>query len=193
MASLPKARYTPDQYLEMERKSELKNEYIDGEIVAMVGASERHNLIAGNLMGELHRQLKGTPCRVYPGDMRVDLRERHLYAYPDVVVVCDEPILRDGEMDNLLNPTVIIEVLSKSTEAFDRGRKSMKYRRIESLREYLLVSQEEPHTERYVRLADEWRLREYDGLDKEIELLSVNCRLRLSDIYDKVRFNERAD
>jgi Uma2 family endonuclease len=137
------SRYTPDEYLEIERASEFKSEYIDGYIVAMSGASEPHNLIVTNVVGELRGQLKGRNCRVYSNDMRIDLRERGLFAYPDVVVVCGDPELADEKRDNLRNPVVIIEVLSKSTERYDRGLKFMKYRRIESLQEYLLVSQHE--------------------------------------------------
>jgi Uma2 family endonuclease len=189
MASLPKPRYTPEEYLAMEREAEFKNEYLDGEIIAMVGASEPHNLIVVNLVTELANQLKRRPCKIYASDMRVDLRERYLFAYPDVVVVCGEASFRCGEMDNLLNPTLIIEVLSKSTEYYDRGRKFIKYRRIESLQEYLLVAQDEPRIEQYIRQpSKEWLLSEFDGLETTVYLPSIECHLTFKEVYDKVGF-----
>ena len=191
MASQRKPRYTPDEYLEIERASEFKSEYIDGYIVAMSGASEPHNLIVTNVVGELRGQLKGRNCRVYSNDMRIDLRERGLFAYPDVVVVCGDPELADEKRDNLRNPVVIIEVLSKSTERYDRGLKFMKYRRIESLQEYLLVSQHEALVEHYVRQPnDDWLMSEALGLDAVIHLSSINSDIKLIEAYDKVQFSE---
>jgi Uma2 family endonuclease len=192
MASQPKPSYSIDEYLSMERQAEFKNEYVDGYIVAMAGASEIHNLITTNLAGELRFQLKGRDCRVYSSDMRVDLRERKLFAYPDVVVVCGESQLSDDRRDNLRNPIVIIEVLSPSTESYDRGVKFIKYRRIESLREYLLVSQSEARIEHYVRQQnDAWILSEALGLEAAIQLPSIGCVLKLGEVYDKVKFDEK--
>jgi Uma2 family endonuclease len=191
MASQPKPRYTPEEYLAIEREAEFKNEYLDGEIIAMVGASEPHNLIVVNLVTELANQLKRRPCKIYASDMRVDLRERYLFAYPDVVVVCGDASFRIGEMDNLLNPTLIIEVLSKSTEGYDRGMKFIKYRRIESLQEYLLVAQDEPRIEQYIRQpSKEWLLSEFNGLDTIAYLPSIECHLTFKEVYDKVGFPE---
>jgi Uma2 family endonuclease len=191
MASKPIERFTPDEYLAMERAAQHKSEYFDGEVVAMVGASEPHNLIVTNIVGELSVQLRGRPCRVYASDMRVDVRESGLYAYPDVVALSGEPILSDDERDNLRNPAAIIEVLSKSTEGYDRGRKFMKYRRIESLLEYVLVAQDKTHVEHYVRQQNGgWLLMEATTLDDEIHLASINCQLKLSVIYDKVSIRE---
>jgi Uma2 family endonuclease len=191
MASQPKPRYTPEEYLAIEREAEFKSEYIDGYIVAMSGASESHNLIVTNIVSELRGQLKTRDCRVYPNDMRIDLREQGLFAYPDVVVVCGEPELADERRDNLRNPMVIVEVLSKSTESYDRGLKFMKYRRIESLQEYLLVSQHSALIEHYVRQPNgDWLMSEALGLDVVIHLLSIGCDLRLVEAYDKVRFSE---
>jgi Uma2 family endonuclease len=187
MASKLKPRFTPEEYLELEREAEFKSEYIDGEIIATTGASEPHNLIVTNIVRELSTQLKGRPCRVYSSDMRVDLRERSFYAYPDVVILCGEPKLHDDWMDNLLNPTIIIEVLSQSTEAYDRGRKFMKYRRIESLAEYVLVAQDSCYVEHYTRQPDDhWVLSEASSLDENIYLPSIECDLKLSEVYDKV-------
>ena len=171
MASKPTQHFTAEQYLAAERQSAYKSEYIDGEIVEMVGASEPHNLIVTNVVAELGVQFRGRQCRVYAGDMRVDVRESGLYAYPDVVALCGEPILADDEQDNLRNPTVIIEVLSKSTEAYDRGKKFMKYRRIESLMEYVLIAQDRCHVEHYVRQQHGgWLLSESTALSDEMPI-----------------------
>jgi Uma2 family endonuclease len=191
MVSNPIERFTADEYLAMERAAQYKSEYLDGEVVAMAGASEPHNLIVTNIVAELGVQLRGRPCRVYISNMRVDVRESGLYAYPDVVALCGEPILSDDQRDNLRNPAVIIEVLSKSTEGYDRGRKAMKYRRIESLLEYLLVAQDKSHVEHYVRQAKGgWLLSESTTLGDEILLSSIDCHLKLSAIYDKVSISE---
>lgn len=191
MASKPIQHFTPEQYLAAERESAYKSEYIDGEIVEMVGASEPHNLIVTNVVAELGVQFRGRQCKVYASDMRVDVRDSGLYAYPDVVALCGEPILTDDEQDNLRNPTVIIEVLSKSTEAYDRGKKFMKYRRIESLMEYVLIAQDRYHVEHYVRQQHGgWLLSESTTLGDEIYLSSIDCHLMLSVIYDKVVINE---
>ena len=191
MASKPIERFTTEEYLAMERAAQYKSEFIDGEIVSMVGASEPHNLIVTNIVVELGVQLRGRPCRVYTSDMRVDVREHGLYAYPDVVALCGEPILPDKEQDNLRNPGVIIEVLSKSTEGYDRGRKFAKYRRIESLLEYVLVAQDKTNVEHYTRqLNGGWLLSESTTLGEEIHLSSIDCHLKLSAIYDKVSIAE---
>jgi Uma2 family endonuclease len=191
MASKPIERFTAEEYLAMERAGQDKSEFIDGEIVAMGGASEPHNLIVTNIAGELSVQLRGRQCRVYASDMRVDVRESGLYAYPDVVALCGEPILPDDQQDNLRNPALIIEVLSKSTEGYDRGRKFMKYRRIESLLEYLLVAQDKTHVEHYTRQpTDGWLLSESIALGDEVHLSSIDCHLKLSVIYDKVSISE---
>src|SRR5262245_46847116 len=130
-------RVTPEQYLVLERKADFKSEYLNGYIIAMAGASREHNLIAGNLHGELRSQLKGRPCETYVSDMRVFIDRTGLYTYPDIVAVCGEARFQDDGVDTLLNPTVIVEVLSDSTERYDRGRKFGHYRQLPSLREYV--------------------------------------------------------
>jgi Uma2 family endonuclease len=191
MSTQPKIRYTADEYLALERAAEYKSEFHAGEIFAMAGASEAHNLIVANIVGELRSQLKGRPCKTYPSDMRLKVAPTGLYTYPDVMVVCGKALLDDEEQDTLLNPTLIIEVLSASTESADRGSKSGHYRKLESLQEYLLVSQAEPHVEHYTRHpGSRWLLTEAEGLQSEISLSSVECVLPLSEIYYKVEFSQ---
>ncbi len=187
MSVQPKRFITPEEYLEIERAADHKSEYFNGEMFAMAGASEPHNLITANIIIALGTQLRGTPCRSYTSDLRVRVRENGLYTYPDVTVVCGESELTDDHQDTLLNPTVIVEVLSPSTEAYDRGAKFDLYRPIESLREYILVSQDRRHIDQFVRQQNgQWAFSDADGEEAEIFLPSINCRLRLSDVYDRV-------
>jgi Uma2 family endonuclease len=188
-----KSQLTPEQYLAFERASPLRHEYHAGSIFAMSGASRAHNLIAGNLCAELSRQLRDRPCEAYITDMRVLVRPTGLYTYPDIVAVCDEPQFQDSAVDTLLNPTLIIEVLSPSTEAHDRGAKFAHYRRLESLRQYVLVAQDQVRVERYTRQGDEWLLAELGGLGETLDLASIDCAVRLRDVYAKVRFGAAAD
>ncbi len=187
MSRLVKSYVTPEEYLAIERAAEHKNEYVNGEIFAITGASRKHNLIVGNIHGELREQLKGRPCEAYPGEMRVKAPASRSYVYPDVVVVCGEPEFEDSYMDTLLNPTLVVEVLSKSTESYNRLAKSVYYRTIESLVEYLLVAQEEYRVEQYVKQADgRWLLSDVRSLESVIELKSIDCSLALCDLYDRV-------
>ncbi|HEV7859329.1 MAG TPA: Uma2 family endonuclease [Pyrinomonadaceae bacterium] len=188
MSHQPKTTYlTPEEYLSIERKAEYKSDYFNGEIFAMTGASREHNLITTNIIGELRQQLKGKSCEVYPSNMRVRVPAARLYTYPDVVVVCGEPKFEDAYVDTLLNPTLIVEVLSRSTETYDRGRKFGYYRTIESLSAYLIVEQDEYKIEQYVKQADgRWLLSEETSLEGAIELACVECRLALSEVYERV-------
>lgn len=186
----PKSRYTAEEYLARERKAEYKSEFVNGMIVAMAGANRSHSLILVNLSREVSRQLLGRPCETYTSDMRVRVSPTGLYTYPDLVAVCGEALFDDEHLDTLLNPTVIVEVLSPSTEAYDRGEKFAHYRRLESLREYVLVSQDKVRIESYVRQGAQWLLSEAGGLDDTVKLESIGCDLVLRDIYDKVRFEE---
>jgi Uma2 family endonuclease len=184
-----KTLLSPEEYLVIERKTEAKSEYFAGEIFLMAGASERHNLIVANFVGEFRLQLKKRPCKVYPSDMRVKIEKTTLYTYPDVVVLCAEPEFEDDHKDTLLNPTLIVEVLSDSTEAYDRGKKFEHYRTLNSLSDYLLVAQDNPKVEYYVRQANgKWLFSEYTDIQDTIELISVQCLLPLVEIYDKVEF-----
>lgn len=182
--------YTPDEYLAFERNSEIKHELWNGELFAMAGATEAHNLIVTNAVSELRTQLKSRPCKVYSNDMRTRIAPKKAYTYPDVIVVCGTPQFEDDRRDTLLNPTVIVEVLSPSTEAHDRGLKFESYRAIPSLQEYLLISQTKPLIERYVR-QEQTRFRTFDeaaGSDAVIELTAIACRLALAEVYDKIEF-----
>ena len=191
MSAIPKTKLTPEEYLEFERKSEERHEYFGGEIFAMSGAKRNHNKIVGNLSGLIWQHLKGKRCEFYPTDMRVFVPATGLYIYPDLVVVCGEPQFQDDVFDTLLNPVLLIEVLSDSTEGYDRGKKFQHYRSIESLQEYILVSQTEARVEKYVRHGDGfWLLSEAVGNDSEIEFSSIECTLRLAEIYDKINFGE---
>lgn len=178
------------EYLAFERASEFKHEYVDGEIFAMAGASEAHNLICTGASFVLYSQLRGRQCKVYPSDMRLKVQATGDQHYPDISVVCGEPRFADDVFDTLLNPTVIIEVLSPSSEAYDRGKKFQSYRQLTSLREYLLISQDSPHVERYLlNENDKWELTEASGLDSSVELTSIDCVMALADVYEKVDFS----
>jgi Uma2 family endonuclease len=175
------------EYLAMERAAETKNEYDNGEIIPMPGASRKHNLIVANLMLNLGAQLIDRPCEVYPSEMRVRARGSRSYSYPDVSVVCGTPRFEDDYIDTLLNPTVIIEVLSASTQSYDRGRKFANYRFLNSLKDYILVDQEEFHVEQYTRQADgSWRFVEASSLAERLVIESIGCQLTLQEIYRKV-------
>ena len=184
---MPKTLLTPEQYVAIEREAEYKSEYYQGEMFAMAGAGEAHNELVGNLVAGLHQQLRSRPCRVYSNDMRVLVRATGLYTYPDVVVVCGERQFVDERRDILLNPSLLVEVLSPSTEAFDRGRKFEHYRSIESFGEYLLVASDRVHTDLYTRGPDgRWLLTSADRLEDSLDLQSIGCRLALAELYEKV-------
>jgi Uma2 family endonuclease len=186
-----KPRLTPEDYLAIERSAEYKSEYFDGEIFAMTGASRAHNTLVANTVIELGGQLKKRPCKLYVNDMRVKVSPTGLYTYPDVIVVCGKEQFDDAHLDTLLNPTLIIEVLSDSTEAYDRGRKFEHYRHLDSLVEYVLIAQHRPHVESFRRQPDQqWLLTECSGLDATLRLQSIDCDLALAEIYAKVELSE---
>lgn len=179
---------TPEEYLERERAAEFKSEFHGGRMYAMAGTSYRHGIIVGNLAKTVGLALDDTPCAIIPGDLRVRVSPEGLYTYPDIVVVCGDPRFADDQNDTLLNPTLIIEVLSSSTEANDRGLKAAQYRRIESLQEHVLVSQYEPHVEIFRRHTGAWVLSEQEGLEGVCRLESISRNVRLADIYKKLTF-----
>ncbi len=178
---------TSEEYLAFERKAATKHEYLNGQIVAMSGASFAHNFITVNIATSLHVQLMEGDCRVATSDMRVKVPEIDSYFYPDVVVVCGEPRAEDATFDTLLNPVLIVEVLSPSTEGYDRGEKFDHYQQIVSLKDYILISQDEVRVEHYCRQESEWLQSEFQGLEDALSLLSIGCELRLLDIYQNLR------
>lgn len=186
MAVSAKKLYTPAEYIAREREVETRSEYIAGEIFAMAGASVFHNRITRNLMRQIDGQLRGKDCEAFGSDLRVATSASH-YCYPDLTVVCGELELTDASLDTLTNPTLIVEVLSPTTEAWDRGGKAQRYRRMASLQEYILVSQDRPHIERYVRQANgQWLLSEVNGLDASLPLEAIGCALALAAVYEQV-------
>lgn len=190
MATQPKPRLTPEEYLIRERAAETKSEYYNGEVFAMAGASERHNLIVSNLVFSLVGSLRQRDCRVYSNDMRLLVSDTGLYTYPDVLVVCGSPNLVNKDGDVLTNPLLIIEVLSESTKDYDRGGKLHQYMRIPSLQEYLTVSQSEMLIDQHLRQADgSWLVREIGPQASQIRLQRVGIELQIPEIYEKVKFD----
>lgn len=189
MSTARREKWTAQDYLAFERTSEQKHEFLDGEVYLMAGASANHNLIVGNIYASLHTQLRQRPCVVYPSDMRLKVNATGLYTYPDISVVCDPPRFEDDQRDTLLNPTVIVEVLSPSTENYDRGKKFQHYRTLGSLQEYVLASQDSYRIEHYLRQQDDqWLFSDVSQPDETLALPSIQCTLLLSDVYEKVNF-----
>jgi len=188
MAADPKHKWTVDEYLAFERASEERHEYVDGEVFDMVGASKKHNRISGNIFAYLLPLLREKGCWAYINDMKVGIRKRQ-YRYPDIVVACGEERMEDVSEDTLLNPIMVIEVLSPSTELHDRTKKFAAYRQIASLQVYVLVSQDTPKIEQYTRReGDIWEYKETSGLDAEVEFVSIQCKLQLAHVYQGVSF-----
>jgi Uma2 family endonuclease len=188
MASHPKDLLTPEEYLAIERRSEFKSEYFAGDTFAMAGGTKRHNLVAGNISRILGNQLLERDCNVYNSDMRVKIASVGKYTYPDASVACAEEELEDDDEDTPLNPVVIIEVLSKSTEAYDRGRKWEHYQRLDSLCDYLLISQTPYRVEQFTRQhGGSWSYTEYVGESDVLDLKSIGCSLLLRDVYAKLK------
>ncbi|CAK0771343.1 putative restriction endonuclease domain-containing protein [Gammaproteobacteria bacterium] len=186
MSAQPKPYFTPQAYLTWERQQDTRHEFVNGEIYAMTGASRPHNIVNGNTFAALHAQMRGRPCEVYSNDMRVKVSETGMYTYPDIVAACGEPLFEDAEVDTLLNPVLIIEILSESTERYDRGAKFLHYRTLPSLQDYVLVAQSECRVEHYARQAgNRWLLMEYQDLGETLSLTSVSCDLPLSGIYER--------
>jgi len=194
MTSLARQRLTPAEYLEIERAAEFKSEFFAGEMFAMAGASPPHVLITSNVNRELGTQFKNRPCRVYSSDLRVKVSATGLYTYPDVVVVCGEQRFDDERGDTLLNPTLIVEVLSPTTETYDRGEKFDHYSQLESLQEYVMIAQDRPRVERYVRQpgGQDWLLTVVRHAQGSISLPSIGCELSLAEVYDRVALAREA-
>jgi len=180
---------TEEEYLVREPESEYKSEFRDGRVVAMSGASLAHSGISVNVTSEIRQQLRGTPCRAFSSDTRIKVAAAKFYTYPDLSVVCGKPITDERDKSALLNPTLIVEVLSPSTEAYDRGQKFAFYKKLESLREYVLIAQDQVGVERFLRQdTGEWHSLKLSSLDDLLELPSIGCRIVLREIYDKVDF-----
>jgi len=187
MAAEPN-RLSIQEYLRLERLAETKNEYLDGQMVAMTGATLRHNGITINVASELNGQLRERPCQAFANDLRVRIPSANVYVYPDASVVCGEPRLEDSFFDTLLNPTLIVEVLSPSTVSYDRGKKLHWYQSLDSLSEILLISQDVPVIEQFVRQGDEWIFRTAEGLEAVLPLPSIQAELALAEVYHKISF-----
>ena len=191
MSALPKSKLTALQYLAIERRAEFKSQFFDGEMFAMAGASRIHNEIKDAMIAALRAAFKGSRCTTYSSDQRVLVDRTGLYTYPDIVILCGAGEFDSEDPDTLVNPTAIIEVLSPSTEKYDRGLKFRNYRQIPSLKEYLLVAQDEPLIDRYIRLADgSWGLVSFVGLDATVVFTSVPASIPLAEVYAGVAFVE---
>jgi Uma2 family endonuclease len=187
MSWQPTTFVSPEEYLAQERLAEHKSDYSQGEVFAIAGASRRHVWIAANMLGNLWQQLKGKPCRASGSDFRLRVTPTGLYTYPDVMVVCGEPQFADDQKDTVLNPVLIVEVLSESTRNYDRGWKFQHYRKLPSLIEYLMIEQDQPHIEHWTRQPENhWDFVEIDDLAQGLELTSIGCVLPLTDVYDKI-------
>jgi len=188
MSTMPKkALLTPEEYLAIERQAEFKSEYFQGEVLALARGQKSHNLIAANLIRVLGNKLLERDCNVYSSDMRVKIKKIGKYTYPDVAVTYGKEVFEDDYGDTLLNPIVIFEILSHSTEAHDRGEKFQHYQFIESLVEYILIAQDRVRVEQYVRQSDRtWLYSQHQNLEDIVKLESIGCELSLKDIYVKV-------
>ncbi len=187
MSTQAKTFYTPQEYLELERKAEYKSEYYNGEIFAMSGASPKHITIAMQLYLLVGQQLRGKKCRAYSSDMRVLVSPSGLYTYPDLSATCLEPDFADSPVGTLLNPTLVVEIASPSTEGYDRGKKARLYRDMPSLKELLLIAQDDYAVELHRRQSNAtWNLRDVVGLDASVELTSIGCTLHLRELYENV-------
>ena len=188
MSARPQTYYTPEQYLEMDRAADTRSEYVGGEILAMAGASREHNRITLNVGSSLNEQLRGSPCEPFTSDLRVKGRTTGSFLFPDVVVGCSPLEFEDASLDILLNPVVIMEVLSPTTAAGDRSWNAH-YRRMATLKDFVMLSQYEPLVEHYTRQTDDqWVLTELRGPDAVLRLPSLGCELPLADIYERVAF-----
>jgi Uma2 family endonuclease len=185
-----KRHLSPEEYLEFERESDVRHEYLDGHVYAMAGESLSHSQICINLAGEVRNKLKGQPCQSLSPNMKVRTSTASLFAYPDLTIVCDEPLFHDTKKDVLINPKVIFEVLSPSTEKYDRTTKFARYRMgNETLTDYVLVSQDKPFVEHFSKQLDgNWLYRSFGNIGDSFEIESVGVQLSLSEIYDRVEF-----
>jgi Uma2 family endonuclease len=194
MSTAPTRRATAEEYLAFERQAEARHEFISGQIIAMAGGSRRHAIICDNLLVLAKLKLRGTECQPYSGNLRVGIEATRNYTYPDLSIVCGQVQLQDSHKDTVLNPRLLVEVLSPSTERHDRGWKFKNYQLIPSFEEYVLVSQEEPRIERLLRQGDiGWLMTQVEGLEQTVRFQSVGCELPLREIYEGVEFGPAAE
>ena len=187
-------RISVQDYLQRERQATFKSEFFQGEIFAMAGGSASHSLIAANFVGETRQALKDKPCAVFSSDLRVRVEPTGLYTYPDATIVCGELKFDDDQRDTVVNPTVIVEVLSDATEKYDLGRKANHYRQISTLKELVLIAQDQPHIERFTRQANgDWLFHEAKDLTVRFELPSLGISLTLAELYRNVPFEAAAE
>jgi Uma2 family endonuclease len=177
---------TPEEYLAEERSSSEKHEYLDGEVFLMAGGTKQHAELCWRLSGILYRLISNSKCRAFSSDLKVRTSNKGLYSYPDLTVVCGEQRFEDGEEDVLLNPKAIFEVLSPSTEAYDRGEKFFRYQQIESLTDYILVSQEKVHIDHLTRQTDGWLHRSYSAIESELLISSIQSTISLAEVYQGI-------
>jgi Uma2 family endonuclease len=191
MSAIPESGVTYEQYLSREQTATYKTEYYRGELFAMVGGTPQHNTISGNVFSRLRGKLRGSNCRPFNSDQRIRIADIGLATYPDVSIVCGDLQLDEQDRDAITNPVVLFEVLSKSTERYDRGKKFDLYRHLNSFKEYVLVDQNEPYVESFLRQEDgSWVLNVFKHIDAILPLSSVNCELPLSEIYEDVEFTD---
>lgn len=190
MSAQPKPYLSPAEYLAIERAADRKSEYYRGEMFLMSGASREHNLVGFNLNRLVGNGIVKSDCEAYAADMRVKIDATGLYTYPDLVLTCEEPEFEDAELDTLVNPQALFEVLRDSTEAYDRGKKFEHYRSIATLREYFLIAQDRPHIERFSLGADGvWGLTDATGMEAKLRIDSIDLELSLGEVYAKVKFD----
>ncbi len=183
---------SPEEYLNIERKATYRSEYVNGEMFAMAGATRQHNRISSNLVSEINQHIKSRDCNVYSSDLRVHVPSTGYFTYPDIVITCGKEAFTDAHNDILVNPLVIIEILSDSTASIDRGKKFEQYRELTSFVEYLLIEQRTPHIEQYIlHDSQEWRYRDIHEIDGQVTIQAINCPLLLRDIYHKVEWLPR--
>jgi Uma2 family endonuclease len=190
MPAIPKRKFTIEEYIEFDKNSEGKWEYFDGEVIDMAGGSLNHNKIASNVSRALGNKLEDKGCLALPGDMRIKVPKALPYRYPDVVLVCGDPVIETIQgQDLLVNPLLIVEVLSESTKGYDFDTKFTAYQSIESFREYLLIAQDRPHVTQYVRQSEGgWMRTDFEGMESMVKLVSVDCELTFDEIYRLVKF-----
>lgn len=183
---------TTDQYFTLEEGSDVKHEYYRGVIYAMTGGTARHNLIVANMIALLHGQLRGTSCHVFPSDLRLKIESAGLYTYPDISVICGPIFYADNRQDTVTNPMVLIEILSPSTENYDRGKKFEHYRTIETLQEYIVVAQDRIHIEHHIRQDDHrWLLVDFFAADQVVQAGSIHCTLSVELVYEDITFDSQ--